>query len=189
MAGLTAAGALLLTGCTTVLVPPDSPEDPQPVFLLDHGHHATLILPRPEGRLVRYAYGDWAYYGRNRTGTTQGLAALLWSTPATLGRRELAGPATPERVRAAVVVVIQDLYRLEVPRTRLKALQSRLDRVFAESAAGPRFNQWYDLRFVRLTESYSLLHNSNSRVGEWLEELGVAVHGRPLWSSWWVQQH
>lgn len=190
-AGLRASGlavALLLGGCATALVPPAEPSRPRPAFLLDHGRHATLVLVRPGGGLVRYSYGDWAYYGRNRTGAGRGLAALLWRTPAALGRRELSGPATATGVRRAVRVVIEDLHALEVAGERSEGLQRRLDARFAEHSRTRRFNRWYDLAFVRLPDSYSLAHNSNTRVGVWLEELGVAVRGRPFWSSWRVER-
>jgi hypothetical protein len=183
----TLAAALLLAGCTTVLQPPADPSDPQPAFLLDHGRHATLVLPRPEGGLVRYAYGDWAYYGRNRTGVLRGMAALLWPTPAALARRELAGPASRAGVRRAVQVGIEAIHVLPVAGDRARALRQRLDARFAEYGDSRRDNPWYDLTFVRLPERYWMFSNSNQRTAAWLGELGVEVRGAALWSRWRVE--
>lgn len=135
---------------------------------------------------MRYAYGDWAYYGRNRTGFAGGVAALLWPTRAGLGRRELEGPATPDGVRSAVAVVIEELHTLEVAAGRSRALQRRLDGLFTQAAATRRLNRWYDLAFVHHPGTYHLFRNSNMRVARWLEELGVTVRGPALWSSWRV---
>ena len=92
------AASLLLAGCATVVVAPAAPEDPVPAFLLDHGGHASLVLPAEKGRLVRYAYGDFSWYALGRTGPGTGLAALAGGTPAALGRGELAGPAEARSV-------------------------------------------------------------------------------------------
>ncbi|MEF8793109.1 hypothetical protein [Thiohalorhabdus sp.] len=183
-----AGGFLLLMGCTTVLEEPAPEGEARPVFLLDHGRHATLVLVRPDGGLVRYAYGDWAYYGCNRTGFGRAAAALLWPTRAGLGRRELAGPAAPEGVRSAVNVPIQALHTVVVARKRSAALQGRLDRVFWEADSTRHLNRWYDLVFVPHPDTYHLFRNSNRRVAAWLKELGVAVRGPAIWSSWRVDE-
>lgn len=181
MAGM----ALLGSGCATRLVPPDAAPEPRPVFLLDHGRHASLVLPDGDGGLVRYAFGDWAYYARNRTGVYRGLRALMWPTPAALGRRELAGPVEPRRVRRAVAVVIREMHVLEVPAGRLAALRRRLARRFA-AAAVHYDNRLYDLTFARLDEAYWLGNSSNQRVAAWLGELGVRTRGPALRSVWRV---
>lgn len=176
----------LLAGCTTRLVPPADPADPVLVFLFDHGRHASLVLPDGDGGLVRYAYGDWAYYARHRTGARHGLRALLWPTPAALGRRFLPGPAARWRVRRSVAVVIRELHGLTVPAARVAELRQRLGQRFA-AAPGPRHaNRLYDLRFVRLEETYWLGDNSNQRVAAWLAELGVTVSGGGWRSAWTV---
>ena len=185
-AGAAVLVAALLAGCTTRLVPPVDPAEPVPAFLLDHGRHASLVLPDGEGGLARYAYGDWAYYARNRTGAWRGLRALLWPTPAALGRRALPGPVARWRVRRSVGVVIRELYVLKVASARVAALRERLERRF-DTAPGPRHaNRRYDLTFVRLDETYWLGANSNQRVAAWLAELGVAVSGGGWRSAWSV---
>lgn len=185
LALLAACAAVLLAGCTTRLAPPADPAEPRKVFLLDHGRHASLVLPDGRGGLVRYAYGDWAYYARNRTGVWRGLRALLWPTPAALGRRHLPGPAAAGRVWRSVAVVIREVHVLPVPAPRVAALRRRLAGRFA-AASARRDNRLYDLTFVRLEETYWLGANSNQRVAAWLAELGVAVSGGGLRSAWRV---
>jgi hypothetical protein len=177
--------AVLLAGCTTRLAPPASPAEPVAVYLLDHGRHASLVLPNGDGGLVRYAFGDWAYYARNRTGVWHGLRALLWPTPAALGRRALPGPVAAWRVRRSVAVVIRELHVLEVAGGRVAALRRRLAGRFA-AAARHHDNRLYDLTFARLDETYWLGDNSNQRVAAWLAELGVVVSGGGLRSAWSV---
>lgn len=178
-------GLLVLGGCAATLEPSGRVADPRPVFLLDHGRHSTLVLTTPEGNLVRYAYGDWDYYARNRTGPWRGSGAVLWPTEAALGRRELTGDATEAGVRRAVAVGIQDLLRVDAEGERVDRLRRRLDGMFARGAERKRLlNRRYDLVFVPHPESYSLASNSNGKVAEWLGSLGVRVSGWPLWSSW-----
>lgn len=178
------AATLLLGACTATLTPPAEVEDPRRAFILDHGRHTTLVLPRADGGLVRYAYGDWDYYARNRTGLWQGARAVLWPTRAGLGRRELAGPATEAGVRRAVAVGIREVITLSVEADRVAALRRELDALFRERGERRRENRRYDLAFVPHPQAYSLASNSNGRVARWLEELDVEVSGWPLWSRW-----
>jgi len=184
---LLAALAVLLSGCAALVVPPEPPPEARPVFLLDHGRHATLVLSHPDGGLVRYAYGDLAYYGHNRVGLWRALAAVAWPTPGGLGRRELEAPASPAGVRQAVAVPIEAVHVLVVAADRAAALGARLDARFARGYPQRRFNPWYDLVFVPDPAPYWLGNNSNLRVAAWLEALGVEVRGGPLWSRWTVR--
>ena len=93
-----AAAVLLLTqACTTVIVPPVAPAEPGPVFLLDHGRHASLVLPRGDDGMVRYSYGEWKYYAQVRTGIGEASAAVLWPTRAGLLPVKHAGTLGPQR--------------------------------------------------------------------------------------------
>jgi len=175
---------LLLGACTTTLIPPAEVEDPRRAFLLDHGRHTTLVLPGAHGGLIRYAYGDWDYYARDRTGLWQGARALLWPTRAGLGRRELAGPATEAGVRHAVGVGVREVIPLSVEADRVAALRRDLDTAFRRHGDRRRENRRYDLVFAPHPQSYSLVSNSNGRVARWLERLDVRVSGWPLWSRW-----
>jgi hypothetical protein len=179
--------ALLLSGCgATLIVPPATPLEPVPVFVLDHGRHTSLVLPAPDGALHRYAYGDWRYYAERDTSLIRGLAALLWPTPGALGHRQLAGPPDAEAVRRQVRVPIVELHGLQVERTRAEALRHRLDALIAEAHIRLQAVD-VDLEFVPHPHDYSLAHNSNQVMADWLTELGCEVSRRPVLSGWRLQ--
>lgn len=179
-----ALAALWLAGCgATQVQPPLDPKDPTLIFVLDHGRHTSLVVTTPEGGLERYAYGDWRFYAEGRTSVRYAVAALLWSTPGALGRRELGGPATAEGVRRHVPFIIDALYELHVERVRIEAFRARLDLIF-EAAPRRRYAPEADLEFVPYARDYNYAHNSNRVIADWLTELGCEVRGRPLW-AWW----
>jgi hypothetical protein len=181
------AALLLLAGCATVVVAPARPEDPVTVFLLDHGGHASLVLPAEKGRLVRYAYGDFRWYALGETGPGTGLAALAGGTPAALGRRELRGPAEARALRAQVREGTQQLHELRVARAASERLRAELDELHAANRASLVYSATYDLEFVRHPVPYSAEHNSNVVMARWLEALGCEVRGAGLITNWSVR--
>jgi len=180
--------ALGPAGCTTRLTPPEGPSAPVPVFVLDHGRHASLVLPGDEGLVIRYSYGDWRYYARNQTGFRSGAAAILWPTRSALGRRELQTSLGPDDVRRAVRVGVDTLFALQVEAPRVERLRSRLDSLHRAGRKEELLvNQLFDLEFVPHPRRYWLPHNSNQVVAGWLRELGVETRGIPVLSSWRVE--
>lgn len=179
---------LLATGCTTRLTPAPEPAVPVPVFLLDHGRHASLVLPREDGGTVRYSYGDWRYYARGITGFRSGAAAVLWPTDAGLGRRELEAPPLEADIRLALQVEVDTVLVLRVEQERATLLRTRLDSLHA---AGRKraflYNAAYDLEFSHHSRRYWLGHNSNQVLAAWLRELGVETRGPALLSTWRVE--
>lgn len=178
----------LLNGCagTTRIIPPAAPLDPVPVFVVDHGRHTSLVLPVPDGSLHRYAYGDERYYALRETGVGQALAALLWSTPGVLGHRRLSGPASVESLRAQLRVGVREIHTLQVERTAVERLRNRLDAWIGQAdrvLPAPAV----DLSFVPYPQAYSLRHNSNQVVADWLRDLGCSVDGRPILSGWRIE--
>lgn len=181
LAGL--ATLALLGGCTTHITPPAAPETPASIFLLDHGRHTSLVLATPEGGLVRYAYGDWRFYAERQTGPGHAIAALLWSTPGALGRRELPGPPEHGVVLEQVRVEVDSAYEIQVEQARIEALRSRLDELFTaaeQSLEAPET----DLVFVPHPVDYRLRHNSNTVVSQWLEQLGCQLSRRAVFARW-----
>lgn len=177
---------LLAVGCgTTSVLPPADLAEPAPVFILDHGRHTSLVVSTPEGELVRYAYGDWHYYAERATGSGRAIAALFRSTRGALGRRHLEGPPSEEQVRAQVPLLIEGLYRLEVERSRIEALRARLDAIF-DAAERKLYSSDAFLIFAEHPHNYTLRHNSNRVIGNWLEELDCKVHGQRLFANWQV---
>lgn len=170
---------------TTRIIPPASVAEPAPVFVLEHGGSSSLVLSEADGTLHRYAYGDWAYYAERQIGSSTGLAALFWATPAGLGHRQLEGPATADSVYRQVRVVIDKLHTLEVERDRVDSLHNRLEALFT-ATAHTHPSPDVDLVFVPYPEAYTLVHNSNHVVADWLEQLGCQVSNRPIISGWTV---
>ncbi|WP_163557415.1 hypothetical protein [Halomonas sp. NO4] len=180
---LLAACVLLLTGCAGRLVPPAEVADPVDVYLLDHGRHASLVLPHHESGVVRYSYGDWQWYVEGQRHLLSATAAMLWPTSGALGRRVDEGLALPRELSRLAPEGVAESYSLVVERSRARALSRRLDARFAAAAPGvesPTFN----LVFVRDPRGYWLAHQSNLVVADWLEELGVEVQGLPWLSRW-----
>jgi hypothetical protein len=176
---------LALAGCAAYVKPPPQPQAPTRAFLLDHGRHATLVLPRG-GDLARYAYGDWDWYVEGRTGAGPAFRALFVPSDAALGRRLLSGPAELDTILAQLRVEVRRAYVIPVDRRRVDALTTRLDAEFSE--AGPAvYNAAFDLDFVPYPKPYGLGHNSNHMVAEWLHELGCQVEGPGTMGDWRVE--
>lgn len=179
--------ALLGSGCARVtVVAPTPPESPVAVFLLDHGRHSSLVLPIGQGGMVRYSYGDWEFYALRRTGLSTALAALLGPTQAALGRKQLAGPLTEAAVRRQLRIGIEYVFEISVELAAALQLQAQLETLFEAGRAGLIYSAEMDVEFVPHPVPYTLGHNSNRVVGEWLEALGCTVEGRALWSRWRV---
>ncbi len=177
----------LMQACTTVVIPPPEASEPLPVLLLDHGHHASLAVPGPDGGVVRYAYGDWSYYGSRKTNIFVAAAAVLWPTRSGLGRRQLPGPPSAIGVTRQLKVWVEHTYTLVVEAWSVARLTARLDSIFAANLETRLYNPAYDLEFVHHPDPYWALHNSNQVVAAWLTELGCRVRGAALFSKWEVE--
>lgn len=182
------ACALALSGCSTwVITPPPEPDDPKPAFLLDHGRHASLVLPRERG-IVRYSYGQWDWYVLNRKGPYRASGILFTRSQAGIGRRDLPGPARLSSVREQVAVPIEEAWRIEVDAARAAELDRELRDLFAAQPEAVVDNPLVDLEFVPHPTPYSLGHNSNHTVAEWLRDLGATVEGGGPHSRWQVTE-
>lgn len=177
---------LVLAGCGgTVMAPsPDAAQDTRPVFLLDHGRHANLVLTRADGTLVRYFYGDWRWYAEGETGVLRSVPTLFAATPSALGRQVLRGPATAGSIRRQVRRKIQGLHRLTAPAARIDRLDRRLQAYFEHMREQSHYNAALGVEFVPGRRPYTLFGNSNHVVAQWLEELGIEVRGNPVFGGW-----
>lgn len=178
------AGLLSLTACTTAVVPPASPIAPVSIFILDHGQHSSLLLPTETGGGVRYAYGDWAYYVEDRKSVFSGLRALAWPSRAALGRQQIAAPLVINDLSSQIGLVVIEAHEVRVAAAQVERLHFDLDRLFADSSSEPTPGLSNPSHFVEYPVPYSLVHNSNQVVGQWLTELQCTVIGRPLLSNW-----
>ena len=181
---IVAFATFLLVGCSTVVIPPREPVDSQPVFLLDHGQHSSLVTPSDDNNLVRYSYGDWEWYALVHTGPVRGTRAVIGPTRAALGRRKLAGPVTEGSVRRGVLVPIEALFTINVGARHIERLRHELDSIHGMNRSELVYNPLYDLEFVPHPKPYSLNHNSNRVVADWLRDLGCEVRGSPVLSRW-----
>jgi len=178
---------LILSGCSGRITPPQIPETPRAVFVLDHGQHSSLVIEDKHGNLARYSYGDWRYYAEGKTGLWSGLRAIFTPTKAALGRKQLSGPATLENVQKQVRIVVVNAVPLEAEAAAVDALQYQLETIYIQNQDSKIYRRDYDLEFVRHPKTYSVRHNSNQVIGQWLTELGSEVHGWPLLSNWRIQ--
>jgi hypothetical protein len=179
---------VLTTGCSTLVTPPAQPENPRSVFLLEHGQHASLVLPGKERGIVRYSYGDWKYYSLGEKGIATGLTALLSNTLAGLGRRELPAAPTPETVQLAVLVPIVSMHELKVEARAIETLRAELDGIYRTNIGSRIYNADIDLEFVHHPVPYSAEHNSNKVVAGWLEVLGCEVRNPAFLPNWKVKR-
>jgi hypothetical protein len=174
---------VFLAGCGYTLIPPALLSNPTQVFLLDHGRHSSLVL-QTDNEIIRYSYGDWDWYALNLRGFRSASRALLLSSPAALGRQKLYSAPMEESVRRAVPVNIEDIFSIMVERDRVNHLNTRLEHFFAENREQIHHNPSYGVDFVPHPVPYSLSHNSNKVVAQWLRELGVEVRGGGPFSRW-----
>ncbi|MFC3285084.1 hypothetical protein [Litchfieldella rifensis] len=180
-------GLLLLAGCAGRLIPPSDLNDPVDFYLVDHGRHSSLVLPREEG-VVRYAYGEWRWYAEDRRGVLAGMSAMLWPTRGTLGRKVF--PDTdptpfPDQVAPEGV---EEVFLLQAEATRVTHLQRHLDAIFDQQRDSLTYHPSYDLEFVSYPRPYWLMHQSNVVTAQWLEMLGFEVSGLAWLSDWHIEE-
>jgi hypothetical protein len=174
-------------GCATVIVPPERARavEMAPVLVADYGYHSTLILPRSDGGLVEYAYGDWLYFGNSHKTVGAALQALVASEQATLGRRlldRLPQQGGLEEATGAVSVV-----RFEASRAKVEELERELERRFSARLDSILYSPEHRLYFVKDDVRYGMGHNCNHSTAEWLERLGCRVEGVVMLSKFTVK--
>ncbi|UYG05642.1 hypothetical protein OCT51_09875 [Halomonas sp. LR3S48] len=181
-------GALLLAGCVGRVLPPEprSLAEPVDVYLLDHGRHSSLVLPREEGGVVRYSYGEWRWYVEGRRHLPAGAAAMLWPTKSGLGRGVYPEISSPGQFHRLAPEGLTDVHAFQAEAARVMALRRRLDEHFEQAASEPVPSEEFGLEFVPYPRRYSAVHQSNLVVARWLLALDVDVHGSPWFSNWRV---
>lgn len=182
---------LLLSGCAGVVTRPmpDPAAPTRPVFLLDHGRHASLVLTRADYSLVRYAHGDWTWYAEDRSGPVRAVSALFVPSRSAIGRRELAPIMDEDGLRRQIRVEIRTIHHLTAAAEKIDALDMRLTALFEAGAQERLFNHRFDLEFVPGPRPYTLFDNSNHVVAEWLEALGIRVRGNPVFGHWRLEEN
>jgi hypothetical protein len=169
--------ALVLSGCAATIIPPDPGVDSTPVYVLDHGRHNSLVLVVADDRVMRYALGEWDWYAERETGFGRSLQALFKPTPSALARARLLGPAEPDCWVVQVGSEIRRVYAFAAERQRVVRLADEIDAHFERPDARPEYRAELNLEFVPGPQPYTLGHNSNHQVAEWLAVLGFEVSG------------
>lgn len=169
--------AACLVGCAATLHPPQAVTDPLPVYVLDHGRHNSLVLVLAEDHAMRYALGEWEWYAEGRTGLGRSFQALFMSTPSALGRVRLEHALEPDCWVGQVGSEIFSVLAFVAEREQVEGLVADIDRQFEQSSVPPGFRPGLNLEFIPGPRPYTLGHNSNHQVVEWLETLGFEVRG------------
>jgi hypothetical protein len=175
------AAQVVPLGIPTTVVPP-RPEDPATVYLVDYGRTTSLVLTVAENRMVAYAYGDWTYYALRKQGPFESIAALLWPTQGTLGRKEINGPSNVATVRRELGLELEEIHQFEVERSALARLHAKLDGIYNDQLGTAV--ESYGMTFVHHPKPYTYWSNSNHVTAEWLRELGCETRG-PAYAAWW----
>lgn len=163
--------ALLALGCGGTIRPPAHVDRPVTVYVKTDVRHASVLLPRPRGTgYVEYTYGDWRYFALADTRLAAGVAALLASPQATLGKREHP-PKFAEQLNGARLLPVT------VDGRRAEALAMTLEARFRRRSDTLLYNDLYGVAFVKDDERYHLFNNCNHITARWLRTLGCRVDG------------
>jgi len=166
---------LSLSGCSIAIHPAADIRQRQTVYVCDYGDHASLLLPRGNGRVAEFAYGEWGWFALGRQGWYRAVPAIGWPTTGTLGTRDLAGPATPENLEQQIGLV--SLLAVPVEHARIAPLLGRLDLHFAREREREVHNADLGMTFVPYPMPYCLFCQCNSMVAQWLREMGCRTRG------------
>lgn len=79
-------GVMVLGSCATIITPPAEVHDGVTILVVDYGRHSSLVLPDFRGGMVEYAYGEHAWFARNRNQWYRVGPVLFLPTSGTLGR-------------------------------------------------------------------------------------------------------
>lgn len=180
---------LLPVGCAWKIHPPAELEEPADVYVSRYGWHTRLALPMGDGSetgLIEYGFGDWKYYALEQRGVVSGIRALFFSDASALARREL----SPEKARVFFLnsEANDDVARIAVERSLVIALREQLETRWASLDSEFTSRSDEDIVMAKVDDRYSLWRNSNTRLGDWLTELGCEVEGRPIWSNFRVRE-
>ncbi len=174
---ITLFAPVLLAGCrTTIVHAPTGLSDPVPIFIADYGKHSSLVLPRDDGTLVEWAYGEWDWFAAGKTGFWRIPGVMLGDHPGALGRRELGDSGSDTDAQTLVAAMrLESAHRVDVERSKAAALVTKLDEAAAAGAPHALFNPENSLIFVPDPRPYSMSFHCNTVTAQWLRELGCDV--------------
>ena len=177
------AAPLLFFGCASIVTPPPHVVDPTSIFILREAMHVGLVLPDghyPQQRYVEFGYGDWGYYALGHDAWYHTIPTVLWSTTATLSRREFRADG-PARLRQ--VAAWAELDELRVERAAVDKLRARLEAEFARKVKQRVDQPRLRMSFVPTDSGYWFLNTCADQAAVWLIELGCSVTWTPIRGS------
>lgn len=184
----TALLAIVLNWLRTppTIIPPADVAVPVTVYVMNQDYHSRLVLPTQNGGLVQYAYGDWQYFALYRQTLRTALSALLIPTQGAVGRREY--PSLRDLQQATTALYNGSLVSFTVSNTKAAQLLESLNARFEQNIDTAIVNPLNRMTFVQDEQAYTLIHNSNHEVVEWLEALECQIEGFVMWAGFRVQQ-
>jgi hypothetical protein len=177
---------LLQTGCATVVIPPERVDTPATVYIVDHGRHASLLLPKEEDGFVEYAYGDWRFFALNEKDLVTGFTALAFPTTSAFGRGFYDADALHDDL-VLDTLRAESVDPLEVEHEAVIDLASRLNQRFEKNKDTMVVNDVNGLTLVKEDSAYHVFNNSNQVVARWLRQLGCHVKGPVLLANFRVK--
>jgi hypothetical protein len=174
-------GLIALTGCKTIVTPPDHVRDPVTVAFTDYGRHTSIILPVAKNQWAEYAAGDWDFFALGHNQTLVGIKALLGLGKWTIGRRYIDYPPTDPKFVQKLDVQRVVVFRAE--RSYCDTLRETLDALFNAHRNEMFYSSYSGLYHVTGNESYNLFHDCNRSTAEWLRLLGCRVDGTAITSD------
>lgn len=215
---LTILAALNLNAaCTNIITPPANIENPTNVYVLDYGRHSSLLVPNRSAsddtlnhEFTEYAYGEWKWFAKQNDSVWRIPATLFWPTTGTLGRNiwQVRNPddtfalntsqsTTEKNHNARMATAVANQFQTEkvihitVDRTAVTNLLDELnDRFKAANVQQPVYNQAYRLHFLpEPNVKYTLFHNCNNEVVDWLRELDCTVNGTGIFSTFKLKEN
>ncbi|MGE0480544.1 MAG: hypothetical protein AB7Q17_08740 [Phycisphaerae bacterium] len=192
-------GLSLLAGCLMRVTQPERVDDPVTAYLTDYGYHASVLLPREDGQLSEFAFGQWDWFALNHNQWYHALGIVLLPSGGTLGTRVVTPPRparTLERTPGvapapdapsrgdlaalddfAAALWCQRVWPLRVERSRAAGLRDRLQAEYDAARHTEVYNPQVRLTLVRSDKLYWHHQNCNTVVAQWLEALGCEVTG------------
>ena len=138
-------------------------------------YHNSLILPDDSGQWIEYSFGDRAVFAKNQNRLINLAQAVLYPTPAVLGRQTF-NPEQWQRRQQRNPERGQRL-SLEVGREEVQALLAELNQRYESANTEPLYNPNVDLYFVPDAESYTGWNTCNHLVARWLRQLDCKIRG------------
>lgn len=167
--------ATSLSGCASLVFPPEQVARPATVYVLREALHVGIVAPDPVDvptRYVEYGYGDWAWYALGQESWWRVFPTVLWPTQSTLCRR--VWPARDEEGLARLLLQRGcEADAIEVEADRVVAFVQRMDKRFDGGAEARRDELRMD--FVKSEGGYWFWHTCADVAAEWCEELGCDV--------------